>query len=466
MKVNTISIKNFRGFRNFRIDFGESTTIVIGKNGSGKSNLLNALMKSLTIIPGSIEGNYLKKSFFSTFDANRNSLSGQFNYPIEIDLEVNFGHRPLKWSLVLEKRIGRMKTSYYKEAISFLYNHFNYQESTLPVLACFSDCYPHVQKNLSKYAKQMINARNPIARNFGYYEWDSQSNDGGIWRKRFINTYRITSDYGMNLNSLKDSIVRHSDLLTDTNIDEGLKLAIKSNKDTYNKILDHLKVLNTEITSIEEKLLKFSNILLATSEPSFKIIKITANIPEDLQPKLDFHFSNGTNIFFDSLPMGYKRIFSIVMDICYRNFILNQNSEPNGIVIIDEIELHLHPTLANNIINAFKQTFPDIQFIFSSHSPQVITSLKKDAKNKIFSLENDGEAIMLKEIDNYYGADYESIIRQAMGVEFRNQVLENMINSYKVFKKYNHLDEAAQLKQRIISYAGEGNININKLDLD
>ena len=109
-------------------------------------------------------------------------------------------------------------------------------------------------------------------------------------------------------------------------------------------------------------------------------------------------------MFFDNLPQGYKRLFSIVFDIAYRSYILNQAKEPEGIVFIDEIELHLHPSLQQEVLGRLRKTFPKIQFIVSTHSLLVISNLKSENNsNKIIRLENDGLTYSNEPVENIYG---------------------------------------------------------------
>lgn len=57
----------------------------------------------------------------------------------------------------------------------------------------------------------------------------------------------------------------------------------------------------------------------------------------------EFQFANNRRVRFVHLSSGHKRLFSIVLDIAYRSFILNGTCVSSGVVIIDEIDLNLHP---------------------------------------------------------------------------------------------------------------------------
>ncbi len=70
----------------------------------------------------------------------------------------------------------------------------------------------------------------------------------------------------------------------------------------------------------------------------------------------------------------------MIMDLAYRTCILNPELENRGdiegIVLIDEIDMHLHPKWQWNVINALVATFQNAQFIIATHSPMVLPSSK------------------------------------------------------------------------------------------
>ena len=87
------------------------------------------------------------------------------------------------------------------------------------------------------------------------------------------------------------------------------------------------------------------------------------------------------SMLFEQLPAGYKRLYYIVFDIAYRSYLLNGHTDSSGIVLIDELDLHLHPSLEQEVLQRFRNTFPHIQFIVSTHSPLVISNLNTQEKN-------------------------------------------------------------------------------------
>ena len=93
------------------------------------------------------------------------------------------------------------------------------------------------------------------------------------------------------------------------------------------------------------------------------------------------YVSDGVLLPVTSLSAGYQSLIWMVFDIAYRMAVLNPNKKEDicltsGIVLIDEIDMHLHPKWQWNIINALRKTFPNIQFIATTHAPILFASAK------------------------------------------------------------------------------------------
>lgn len=84
------------------------------------------------------------------------------------------------------------------------------------------------------------------------------------------------------------------------------------------------------------------------------------------------------------LSDGFRGIIGLIADIAYRCIKLNPHlgenaiRETKGLVLVDELDLHLHPKWQKRIVYDLKKTFPGIQFIATTHSPFIIQSLKRE----------------------------------------------------------------------------------------
>lgn len=162
--------------------------------------------------------------------------------------------------------------------------------------------------------------------------------------------------------------------------------------------------------------------------------------------------------------MGYKRLLSIVFDIAYRAFILNKGkSEPKGIVMIDEIELHLHPTLQQEVLQRFTNTFQDIQFIVTTHSPLVISNFKVDDKKcRLIKLTTENNNYSREYVENIYGIDYTTGLTEIMGALYRASTIDNLIDSIVILSSRNRQADAEKLRNELYEIVGNNNEHINK----
>lgn len=172
---------------------------------------------------------------------------------------------------------------------------------------------------------------------------------------------------------------------------------LEQNDEAERKMLEESNAqLLAEEREITSALRKFSQSL---PEANFSIQYITPWISNDKEWQLIINLGNGAMRTLEEFPAGYRRIYSIVLDIIYRSWILNRNVNPSGIVVIDEIDLHLHPALEQTIVSALRNTFPRIQFILTTHSPLVISNLPtENGENCIISMpENHTEPKYVKD---------------------------------------------------------------------
>lgn len=175
-----------------------------------------------------------------------------------------------------------------------------------------------------------------------------------------------------------------------------------------------------------------------------------------LEDQLMVTFDNKTELPLRMLSDGFRKILTMVADIAYRAAVLNPQlgSEAAkltpGIVLIDEIDLHLHPKWQRRVVKDLKRTFPNIQFFATTHSPLIIQSLKE------------GELIDLNNPDLLPAAEYENkymehITKNVMLVDNVNrneryqQMMETAERYYKMLENANNSspEELEKLKSEL-----------------
>ena len=82
---------------------------------------------------------------------------------------------------------------------------------------------------------------------------------------------------------------------------------------------------------------------------------------------------------------------------------MQKNCNPYAVVFIDEVELHLHPSLAQEVVQRFRRSFSNAQFVISTHSPLVIADYKQDEDNLLYSIVVSEDGPEYHNVKNMYG---------------------------------------------------------------
>ena len=127
---------------------------------------------------------------------------------------------------------------------------------------------------------------------------------------------------------------------------------------------------------------------------------------------------------------GYRTVIGMVADIAYRMALLNPQlrgeavKQTPGIVLIDELDLHLHPKWQWKIVDCLKSVFPKIQFIATTHAPIVISSCSDTA---IIDLHEDSEEPIERTEKPPYGWLMEDVLTYKMDTHGRSREVEREI---------------------------------------
>ena len=220
------------------------------------------------------------------------------------------------------------------------------------------------------------------------------------------------------------------------------------------------------LSAVRDCLIKFAQPLECAEENKDFIlndITVTARGSKEI---VVLRFKNGMEADFESLPAGYRRAFAMVFDLANRAFLLNGNCDPQGIAFIDEIDLHLHPSLAQEILERLQRTFVHLQLIASTHSPVVLSNYKQDEDNVLYQIStSNGEGLkpVYKKLENSYGVDYNSLLENQMEVPVRNSLLQELINAYNYWKNAGEGARMDRAMTSIIELVGENSLVVKDL---
>lgn len=139
-------------------------------------------------------------------------------------------------------------------------------------------------------------------------------------------------------------------------------------------------------------------------------------------------------------------IGDIARRLVIANPTLNNPLEGEGIILIDEIELHLHPKWQSEIVKNLTNVFPNCQFILTTHSPQVIREIEKESVS-LLSVDEKQNAMIIKPIRTI-GLDSSDILSEVMDVptinkEFKNKLSElyKLVDDNKYSEAHSFLNE-------------------------
>ena len=132
----------------------------------------------------------------------------------------------------------------------------------------------------------------------------------------------------------------------------------------------------------------------------------------------------------DQLSGGQRAVLALAGDLASRmaqaNPHLDDPLTSEAIVLIDEVELHLHPSWQQRILTDLRRTFPNTQFIVSTHSPQVLTTVEPE--HVVELAREDGRIVAGSAGGWTYGAEAGDVLSVVMGVDERpvNDFTENL----------------------------------------
>jgi len=167
------------------------------------------------------------------------------------------------------------------------------------------------------------------------------------------------------------------------------------------------------------------------------------------------------------LSAGEKALLTLVSDLARRLSMANpRTQEPRlggGIVLIDEVDLHLHPRWQRMLLPSLERTFPNCQFIVTTHSPQVISNVKPEC---IYLLERTQEGeIIARRPEASFGLDSNRILEDLMGVDERpSRIKEQLLQFFRLIDE-GKLDEAKALRRELEAEIGSDEPNFAKGDV-
>ena len=326
MKVDSLELMNFRGIEEMSLNLTNQTTAMVGVNGVGKSTVLDALAIALSQLTWRINGHPQKARPIALDDIR---LGADF---ARITIAVTLRGEQVVWSIVVNRRKGVYSDPMRKSdlerlnaAVALLDSEWSHVEEDrqepydLP-LAVYYDVNRAVLDIPFRVREQLQNSPHEA--------YADALDHGGADFKRFFIWFRNSEDHE-NEQRVDDAAFRNIGL-------EAVRNAIE---------------IFTEFTELRIRR---------------KPLRMTVK-------------KNRKEFNVGQLSDGERNVLALVGDLARRLSILNPSlRNPNlgkGVVLIDEIDLHLHPGWQRSVVTKLEKTFPHCQFVLTTHSPQLIGEL-------------------------------------------------------------------------------------------
>jgi predicted ATP-binding protein involved in virulence len=191
----------------------------------------------------------------------------------------------------------------------------------------------------------------------------------------------------------------------------GVRISFKSFFEWFKELEDVENELRRDASDYRDRHLEAVRRAICSVLPGFSNLRVRRTPMQMAVTKQE------RELIIDQLSDGEKGLVALAGDLARRLAIANPGlADPlqgNGVVLIDEIESRLHPAWQREIIPALTRTFPNCQFIVTTHSPQVLSQVKPNA---IYHLEATAQGIVVRRPERAFARDSDRIIEDLMGV--------------------------------------------------
>ena len=386
MKLSKVTVQNYRCFTQEEILLDEQVTVIIGINSAGKTTLLDAIAITLN--------NYLSQFPIKTptlmkqsdvrksFSENGSQINAESNFPLIIQAEGTVFEQPVIWKSQLNGEKTRPTVKDLATLKKIVTDKVNQKNEKMPLVAYYGTGRLHLKSAMKKTLQ--------VSGRFNYYANALQSSIDMTYMNNWF------------------------EKLTYMQLQKGTPIP-------------ELQVVLRAVAKMYE-----------LSDSQIEAFNVYFDVKQS-QLMIEIHRQgNVQQLPLQQMSDGVKTTLMMVADIAYRMASLNGFlfekvlEETSGVIIIDEIDLHLHPQWQKRILNDLQHIFPKIQWIVTTHAPSILTNIKTSQLRIL----KDGAIQQLEK--QIYGKNIDDITRFVFGTDVRpKEVIER-------FEKFNHAIESQQ----------------------
>ncbi len=432
IKLKSLSISNFRLFKELTVDFHDDLTVLIGENGSGKTTIVDGIAKHLDLLINKLRDE-TKKQFqlikepyliYDESDINIEALEKDELLENDLTIEINNDNTEKSYSI-------------YKEELTVNIS-FSKKELLLPRILDKDSEEEHQFKLFAESVRNEISKQQffslPV---LGYYPCYTSNIFSDIKLEPIITPWSHYNE------ALKGEAFNFSSF---ANWFTWLYNRGQQKNEPDKTLLVVTKAILTMLNDEEDK---FSDLIINYDKypGEFSLIK------------------KGVMLSFSQLASGEKSLLTLVADLARRLTMANPHKENplagQGVVLIDEIDLHLHPKWQRKVIPQLQKTFPNIQFVITTHSPIIVSEI--DREN--IKILKDDKVLPLNKTPFSKGRDVNSVLNEVFKEPERNKIIKNKIKLLYEYIDNEDTENASVLLEELTAKLGNGDREIVRAEM-
>jgi predicted ATP-binding protein involved in virulence len=391
-KLTKLKLDNIGGFKEFELNFHENLTVLIGRNGSGKTSILRSIAllfdMALDTLLESVNNPYLNKE-------NWENLASQKLTKPEARFLLSKGNDAhISLDLCIDGK-----------TLSFKHNN-------LPV-----DDFYHLLKDLYNLQQSLpLLVHYPVS-------------NAPVGHIEFSDLKLENSPFSAYISACQESVFDFERFFAWFKWQENIKREVGHN--------EKYEVIRQSVCKV-----------ISDEQNTFDNLQVTWQ----RNPNGDLCIEkNGIRLNINQLSAGEKMLMILVADLARRLIIANPNSnhplQQEGVVLIDEIDLHLHPSWQRAIVPNLMKIFSNCQFIMTTHSPQIISHVKPES---IFILRENS----ISHPAESYGKNTDRILEDLMDTDARPPKEKQRLHELFVLIQANKLVQAKELMAELQTEIG------------
>lgn len=379
MRIDSVRLVNYRCFSDGTVQFSPWFNVLAGTNGSGKTSVLNGVCEALAALPNSIAGAEPLSPLKDENDVRleiverKGRVRFERRFPVEIRTTGEMLSQKLHWSVIKKTPLAPIETEGTPPGNIIAKADRRLPDTsadiTLPFVAFYRSGRSWKQALPDEIAA--VATRSSRADAFKTW-WDASADASGLQSWVIAKTLERAQE---SAESGKSFAAVDGDELAQVN--DALACGLEGSKGLYYDMRQKMLALEWVSTGNARSATPFVN-----------------------------------------LSDGQRVIVGLVTDIARRMCLLNPHLGSTvtratpGVVLIDELDVHLHPQWQRLITHGLRRAFPSIQFITASHSPQILSELEPD---QIIMLHAEG----IGHPSASYGLDSSRVLEEIMGAVAR-----------------------------------------------